>query len=80
MAQNRKGSNEVSKDYYMLGQISKQLKDHERTLRNVVAKKVAKKAKTDLEEGLLENLDIVATHMHKAQTEIAKAQAKLKLI
>ena len=68
------------KDYRMIGQISRQLKAHERTLRNVVAKRVAQKSKTDLEEGLLENLDIVATHMHNAQKELDKAQRKLKMI
>ena len=80
MAQKITGGDEVSKDYRMLGQISKQLKIHERLLHNVVAKRVAQKSKNDLEEGLLENLDIVAKHMRNAQKELDKAKQKLKMI
>ena len=80
MAKKRIGSGEVLKEYRMLETISMQLKTHEKILRSVVAKRIARKAKTDLEEGLLENLDIVATHMHKAQKEIERAKQKLKMI
>ena len=67
-------------DYRMLGQISRQLKTHEKTLLNVVAKRVAQKSRADLEDGLLENLGIVVTHMHNAQKELEKAQEKLRMI
>lgn len=80
MAKKRDEGREVLIDYKMLGQISKQLQAHEKTLRDVVAKNVAKKAKTDLEEGLLENLDIVAMHMRNAQKELEKARQKLRMI
>ncbi len=80
MTKKRTGSGEVLKDYHMLETISRQLKTHEKTLRGVVAKRIARKAKTDLEDGLLENLDIVAEHMHKAQKEIERAKQKLKMI
>ena len=70
----------MAKDYRMLGQISRQLKTHEKLLHNGVAKRVAQKSRTDLEEGLLENLDIVSKHMRNAQKELDKAQRKLKMI
>lgn len=75
-----KRSNEISKDYRMLKVISEQLRKHEHILHDITAKAVAKKSKSDLEYGLLENLDIVADHMSKARKEIDKARGKLKLI
>ena len=80
MAGKNKGSAEVLRDYRMLERISRELKEHERRLHDVVARRVARKARTDLEEGLLENLDIVASHMRRAQKEIDKAKRKLKVI
>jgi hypothetical protein len=80
MAAKRSRNEEVLKDYNMLGKISAQLRTHERLLHNVVSKRVARKTKTDLEEGILENLDIVATHMRKARAEVEKARHKLKMI
>ena len=75
-----KRSNEISKDYRMLKVISEQLRKHEHILHDITAKAVAKKSKSDLEYGLLENLDIVADHMSKARKEIDKARSKLKRI
>ena len=80
MAKKGKSKNEIINDYRMLDKMSKQLKVHERILHDVVAKKIAKKSRTDLEEGLLENLDIVSMHMIKARKEIDRAKEKLKLI
>ena len=75
-----KKSNEISMDYRMLDVISKQLKKHEHILHDITAKAVAKKSKSDLEYGLLENLDIVVGHMSKARKEIDRARSKLKMI
>lgn len=75
-----KAGNEISKDYRMLNVISAQLKKHERILHDITAKAIAKKSKSDLEYGLLENLDMVVDHMGKARKEIDRARSKLKLI
>jgi hypothetical protein len=71
--------NELLKDYFMLNKMSRNLALHQKNVR-VIGRKVAKTAKTDLTDGIVDNLDLVVAHMKRAQSEIDKAQKKLKQI
>ncbi len=72
-------ANELIRDYDMLDDMEKQLDIHQKSIMSI-AKRVAKVSKTTMRDGLLENLDIVATHMRNATKEIEKAQRRLKRI
>ncbi len=77
MAKSRKG---LANDYRLLDMISKELLEHERRIM-VIGKNVArKKIRTDLEDGMIENLDIVLEHMDNARKEIERAKKKLRMI
>lgn len=72
-------ANELLRDYDMLGDMEKQLAVHQKNILSI-GRRVSKVAKTNLRDGLLENLDIVAVHMRNATKEIEKAQKRLKRI
>jgi hypothetical protein len=72
-------ANELLNDYDMLADMEKQLAMHQKNIMKI-GNRVAKVAKTNMRDGLLENLDIVATHMRNATKEIEKAQKRLKRI
>ncbi len=80
MAKSRIGRNEIFKDYIMLEKIAKELAKHQKNLRAIGKRAVIGARKTDLNEGIVENLDIVSNHMKKAQEEVEKARKKLKFI
>ena len=78
----RKRNLDLINDYVMLNRMSKELSKQQnrvlaigRSLYNI-----EKKAQSDMEDGLIENLDFVAFHMKKARNEIEKAKKKLKMI
>ncbi len=75
---NRKGESLV-KDYYILDKMSKSLSVHRKAIK-VIARKIAKKVNPDFGIGLVENLDAVATHLERAEKEMAKAKHGLKRI
>lgn len=80
MAKSKKGGNELLNDYYMLDKMSKELQEHSRNVRAIGKRVVRRVYKTDLKEGLVENLEIVSNHMKKAQEELDSAKRKLKMI
>lgn len=70
---------ELLRDYRMLDRISETLLEHQKNIR-AINKRIASKVKTDLRYGLIENLNVVADHMEKAQEELEKARKELELI
>ncbi|VVB76968.1 Uncharacterised protein [uncultured archaeon] len=80
MANNAKPKkNELDADYEMLEDMSRQLQEHQKNV-NAISRKIARTLKTDLKYGLLENLDIVTTHMRNAKRELDRAKKELKRI
>ena len=79
MARSRKSGTEISNDYYMLEKMGKELKKHEKMIVGI-GKKLSKKPRSEVNYAILENLDLVATHMAKAYKEVEKAQKKIKQI
>jgi len=78
--QKRSKKDNLIVDYNMLISMSKMLKEHQKKVA-LLGKKIAKrKITTDLEDGLIENLDIVREHMQNAQKEIDRASRRLKMI
>lgn len=80
MAKTRKGSGELLNDYYMLDKMSKELKKHSNNVHAIGKRVVRKVWRTDLKEGLVENLEIVSNHMRRAQKELESAKKKLKMV
>jgi RNA polymerase-interacting CarD/CdnL/TRCF family regulator len=80
MAKNKKKvSRELIRDYNMLDRMSSNLLEHQKNVR-LIAKSIAKRVKSDLRYGLIENLDEVVEHMGRAQKELAKARKELEMI
>ena len=80
MARRRTGAGELARDYVLLGKMSKELDKRRKNIRAIGKRVVRGFANTDLDEGIVENLEIVSGHMQKAQKEIDKAMKKLKMI
>jgi BMFP domain-containing protein YqiC len=80
MAKTAKKQKGLMDDYQLLERVSKQLSDHRKKIASVQGKIARKKIRTDLEDGLIENLDIVSEHMANAQKEVDRARKRLKLI
>lgn len=76
-AKRRIRKNELVADYNMLGKMSKELLSHQRNIR-AINKRIAKRVDADFKGGLVENLDIVMSHMQKAGKELEKARKSLK--
>ncbi|MHB1829820.1 MAG: hypothetical protein ACYCO0_00305 [Candidatus Micrarchaeaceae archaeon] len=78
----RKGkkTGDLLSDYYLLEKMSKELTEYQEKMA-AVGKRIAKKSiRTDLEDGLIENLEIVSKHISNAKSEIDKAAKKLRMI
>ncbi len=81
MASRRKADDkELLRDYFMMESMAKELKWHQDRIRAIGKRVVKKAAKTDLKDGIIENLDVVVTHMKNAQRELDRAMGKLKMI
>jgi hypothetical protein len=80
MAKSRKGASELLNDYYMLDKMSRELQKHSKNVKTIGKRVVRQVWKTDLKEGLVENLEIVSNHMKRAQKELDSAKKKLKMI
>jgi hypothetical protein len=80
--QQNNGAKELVKDYYMLNKMSKELREHKRYISSIGKRlsSISNRSKSDMEYGLIENLDIVMLHIDKARNEIEKAKRKLKMI
>jgi hypothetical protein len=78
MSKNGKtGSRELLDDFRMLDRMAADLKEHQKRVLEI-GKRISKAAKSDVNYGLLEDLDIIATHMNKAHKEIVRAKKKLR--
>ncbi|MDE1860185.1 MAG: hypothetical protein KGH72_00525 [Candidatus Micrarchaeota archaeon] len=76
----RAGANELLKDFYMINDMTKKLGEHQKKIR-AIAKHVARSGyKTGLTEGVVENLDLVMSHMNKARKELERAGRRLKMV
>jgi hypothetical protein len=73
----RTGKNELLADYRMLEKMSHDLMEHQKSIR-VINRRIMKKVSADFGSGLVENLDIVASHMRKAASELERAKRELK--
>ncbi|MGI0141635.1 MAG: hypothetical protein ACREBF_03230 [Candidatus Micrarchaeales archaeon] len=71
--------NELISDYKMFDKMAKDLIKHQKSV-TAIARSIGKKTSTDFGSGLIENLDVVITHMQKAQKELDKARKELKQI
>ncbi len=80
--QQNNGAKELVKDYSMLNKMSKELREHKRYISSIGKRlsSISNRSKSDMEYGLIENLDIVMLHIDKARNEIEKAKRKLKMI
>lgn len=75
-----KGAAGLTADYYLLGRISRELGGHRSKIGEIGRRIARKKITTDLEDGLIENLDVVMEHMRNAKKEVDRAQRKLRMI
>lgn len=73
------GKNELLEDYRMLDRMSKGLAMHQKSIL-VISKRISKKVDADFRAGLIENLDIVVSHMRRATAELERAKRVLKNI
>ncbi len=71
------GKNELLEDYRMLDRMSKGLAVHQKNIQTI-SKRISKKVDADFRSGLIENLDIVASHMRRAMMELERAKKELK--
>jgi hypothetical protein len=67
---------ELVRDYAMLGKMASDLKKHQKKVVEI-GKRISRRPRSDFRYGIIENLDLVATHMSKACSEVSKAQKKL---
>ncbi len=75
-----KKTGDLLSDYYLLEKMSKELTEYQEKMA-AVGKRIAKKSiRTDLEDGLIENLEIVLKHIGNAKSEVDKAAEKLRMI
>ncbi len=70
---------ELMTDYRMLSQMSKELDLHQKRIKSIM-KKFAKTGRSDAMYSLVENLDLISTHMGRARKELNKAGKKLRLV
>jgi uncharacterized protein YoaH (UPF0181 family) len=69
----------LMEEYQTLAGMSRSLAAHRRNV-DAVSRRIAKKMSPDLSSGLLENLDIVSSHIRKAAKELDSALKELKVI
>ncbi len=69
--------NELLSDYRMLDKMSKELRVHQKSIRQI-NRRIARSVDADFRSGLVENLDIVVSHMRKAAGELDRAKKELK--
>lgn len=74
---NRAGRNELLGDYRMLDRMSKDLRLHQKSVKQI-NRRIARRIDADFRAGLVEDLDIVVSHMRKASIELDKAKKRLK--
>ncbi len=80
MSKSRKPKkNELLDDYRMLEKMSKDLVEHQKKIK-MINRNIAKKLKSNMRFGLVDNLEITLDHMDRAQKEIDKAKKELKMI
>ncbi len=70
---------ELTGDYLMLGKMSRELGVHQKRIKSIM-KKFAKTGRSDAMYSLVENLDLISTHMGRARKELDKAGKKLRLV
>ncbi len=80
MAKAKKGARELLQDYALLDGMSRQLAVHQKSIFGIGKRLVKRASQSDISGGLIENLDIVVSHMAKAQKEIERAKKRLKQI
>lgn len=71
--------NELLMDYYTMEKMSKELLRQQKNVKGI-GRRIARKGKTGMEEGLVEDLNMIAVHMSKARRELDKARKKLELL
>lgn len=80
MKKTKKGSKELLQDYALLDSMSRQLIVHQKSIFRIGKRLVRKASQSDITSGLIDNLDMVVSHMKKAQDEIERAKKRLKEI
>ncbi len=76
----RKNADELLSDYYLLEKMSNELTAYRKKIA-VAGKRIAMKSiRTDLEDGIIENLEVVSKHLSNANNEVDKAVKKLRMI
>lgn len=79
MAKTKKDNKELTRDYFMMESMARELKWHQQRVREL-GKRMTNKAKIRLKDGVIENLDLVVNHMHNAEKELNRAMDKIKMI
>ncbi len=70
---------ELLKDYRMLSKMASDLAKHQKNIKTI-GRRIARKSKTDITYGLEDSLEMVITHMQKAQKELERAVKEIKSI
>lgn len=76
---NKPAKNELLNDYKLLDKMSREIALHQKNIK-LIRNAIAKKVSSDVKFGLIENLDVVMSHMSKATKEMEKARKELKMI
>lgn len=72
-------NNELLKDYNMLEKMASDLAKHQKNIKTI-GRRIARRSRSDLTYGFEDSLEMVITHMQKAQEELERAVKEIKNI